>query len=222
MIGPPPSIYYRVRTAMADRIRGVRGLPKGGSVQTPLYGLGKTGPVGKSPYPVGTGGVGTGMGSHSFLKTASGSPVMVNTKYGSTHFGWFTGTVTRNDYIDVISKFSSITGMDNRNAAGTLGKISLVSPILVWAYDDAPALGGVTRLRDGFGGVARIHMNFIPEPSRLALLGWGMLGLLARYRLSALSNGTKRLPRRCADRRRPAAPGSGCCSDRRPAPCSCR
>jgi len=70
--------------------------------------------------------------------------------------------------------------MDNRNLAGTSGTISLVSPLLLWTYKGVG--GSVQELRFGFASYSRLSLRFLPEPSRLWLLGSGLLGLIALLR----------------------------------------
>ena len=123
----------------------------------------------------------SGSGSHSFLITSMDSPVMQQTVAGSTHAGFFTGTVTVANMRGALSTgFTTVTGMDTRNTAGTKGRISLASPLLVWTYDSSD--GSVLRLRNGFSSYVKLRLH-LPEPSRLALLSVGLLGLLSLDRL---------------------------------------
>ena len=72
-------------------------------------------------------------------------------------------------------------GTDSRNAPGSSGTISLVSPQLIYAY---VGIGGtVTQLRNAAASTSKLSLSFMPEPGRLALLASGLLGLLTLTRL---------------------------------------
>jgi len=105
---------------------------------------------------------------------------MVSFQGATTRAGWFTGTVTIQESISGHTMFATVTAMDNRNAAGTSGTISLVSPLLLWSYNGMG--GSVTFIRLGFASYSRLSLRFLPEPARLWLLAAGIFGLAALSR----------------------------------------
>ncbi len=75
------------------------------------------------------------------------------------------------------------TGSDNRNASGTLGRMSLVHANLahqyLTAYDPEEPVLSI------FHGASiwKMELNFMPEPTGIVLMGAGILGLAGVYRL---------------------------------------
>jgi len=145
-----------MRTFMLERLRGA-------------------GPIG------GMGSALRGTASHTGLKSGGGSPLMQSSQGATTRAGWFTGTITVTDQHLASAMFSTITAMDNRNVAGSSGSLSLVSPLLVWAYNGTG--GSVQVLRVGLASYSRLSLRSLPEPSRPGPLAAGVLGLMLLWKL---------------------------------------
>ena len=104
-----------------------------------------------------------------------------------TQLPWFTGMVTALEPAGAYSTFVSTSGTDYRTPLGLSGAISLVSPRLLHVFlTTTPSFAGpdgiaVTTKSDAYASVARIDLSFtpLPEPTRLALLATGILGLHA-------------------------------------------
>jgi hypothetical protein len=96
---------------------------------------------------------------------------------------FFTGTVTVSAPSPFEATYAVATGMDNRTAAGQSGSIQLVSArrIMYFTLATVPppwnGTGGVQSQRSGSGGIYRFALEFVPEPTQIALLATGILGL---------------------------------------------
>ena len=102
---------------------------------------------------------------------------MASVLAASTRAPWATGTVTAFDSTGVYVTNFTVTGSDNRNAAGTTGTISLVTPQLLHLY----ATSGTTvdQVTNQSASTSTLVLSFtpLPEPGQLALLASGLLGL---------------------------------------------
>jgi hypothetical protein len=83
-----------------------------------------------------------------------------------------------------------LTGVDNRNAAGTTGRIQLVQGrvFVSYAVEPPPAwplpeTGTVTSLEFDTARVYTTDLRLLPEPSQFALLGVGLMGLASFWRM---------------------------------------
>jgi len=117
--------------------------------------------------------------THFYLTYAS-ALLEVDLLAASTRVPWITGTVTIIDYSPYSTRTYTAMGLDGRNDAGTSGSISLVTPRLLNSFQ---AFGGsVATSLNRTGSVTTLTLSFLPEPGRIALLGGGLLGLLALSR----------------------------------------
>ncbi len=102
--------------------------------------------------------------------------------------GHITGTVTVSGPIGGYATVVTYTGMDGRTGMGTNGTLSMVAPTLVMNYTlanqptfDQTTL--VTGLNTESPGVVKTTLTFLPEPSQVAMLAAGSVGLLGLVRL---------------------------------------
>ena len=117
-----------------------------------------------------------GSSSHAYLKTIGGDPLEGSSLIAaSTRGPWITGTVTVKDYLGTYPVTLTAIGVDERNAAGTTGNISLVTPQILTSFFRVGTQ--ITGRRTQFASTSTLRLNFTPEPGRLALLGSGLLGL---------------------------------------------
>ena len=94
---------------------------------------------------------------------------------------WFTGTVMANNTVGYFKSLRTTTGTDNRTTMGTMGTISLVTPTLNTNFN---AFGTIIQAIAGtFSYVSKVKITLLPEPSRIALMAGGLLGLFGLYRL---------------------------------------
>ncbi len=124
-----------------------------------------------------------GMSTHTMLMSTGGGPLIASVLAVSTHAPWFTGTVTAVDSLGVYGTNFTVTGADNRNAAGTAGTISLVTPQILHLYSVSGTT--VSQLLNQSASTSTLVLSFtpLPEPGRLTLLAAGLLGLLVRTRM---------------------------------------
>ena len=105
-------------------------------------------------------------------------------------FPWTTGTVIAkappNPYVGGSATAVSLTAMgtDQRTPQGR-GRLQLVTPIVVRKRDGSS--GGLLQAN---AGVAVVSLQFAPEPSAIAQLAVGLLGLSALYGFSRKKAGT--------------------------------
>ena len=123
----------------------------GGNTATPAGGPGNTGPL-------------------------IASPVAFQGVFGE----WTTGMVTHTDRVGDFTTIRATTGFDVATTGpnGTTRKLQLVTP---WGAS-IRAIGpfGLPLPDLGFGGIGKLNINIIPvpEPGTLAMLGFGVAGLL--------------------------------------------
>ncbi len=129
-------------------------------------------------------------GQHTFLTT--GGSAMAPIQFGQVGGGRgaiaFTGTATVSAPLGT-AEYEIHTAMDNRNAAGTMGTIQLVTPRVTYGYSVAqipPPLDGtatLVSLNNDYSTAAIAELTFLPEPGQLAMLGSGILALCGASRM---------------------------------------
>lgn len=98
---------------------------------------------------------------------------------------WATGMVTMYNGNGAAVTTTTQTGTDSRSAFDT-GSISLVTPRTQWVYQGDGSRNGnasILSLRDAFSVIHTYDLTFLPEPSHLAMMLTGVVGLLGLGRL---------------------------------------
>jgi hypothetical protein len=91
------------------------------------------------------------------------------------NFPWTTGVVRAIDDAGDFTTTRTRTGFDNRNAAGTVGTLSLVTPNVLFITSVLTSVGLAT--------TAQLTLTFVPEPAATTLLASGVLLLGCLYML---------------------------------------
>ena len=136
-------------------------------------------------------GIGILTATNTNLTTSSyntgGTPttLMGASIWASTRMPFFTGMVQNFAPQGLSVTTSTYTAADSRTPTYHMGgNISLVSPNQIYAYVAFPSPTGVIQLQRGnFSSSDSLKLTFLPEPGRLALLGAGVFGLVALYRM---------------------------------------
>jgi hypothetical protein len=89
------------------------------------------------------------------------------------NFPWTTGIVRAFDNAGDFTTTRTRTGFDNRNAAGTMGTLSLVTPNVLFISSLLTSIGLAT--------TAELTLTFVPEPAATTLLASGLLMLGGLY-----------------------------------------
>jgi hypothetical protein len=101
-----------------------------------------------------------------------GGPPTVPGLAQQVFFPWTTGRVVASDRAGNFWTFRSRQGFDNRNAAGTVGTLQLVTPALTDITGLAPLPFALTSV---------LTLTFTPEPGPTLLLGAGVITLLGLH-----------------------------------------
>ena len=113
------------------------------------------------------------------------NPIPAASAAGSSRFPFFTGTLMVYGPQGVSVTTFTRSGMDTRTPIyHASGMVSLVSPNIVYSYNIFPdEFGTIQTVQNNFVSFDQINLTFLPEPGQVMLLGGGLLGLLALYRL---------------------------------------
>ena len=102
--------------------------------------------------------------------------------FSAVMFEWTTGTVTHTDMIGDFTTIRSAMGSDVAAAGpgGATRRLQLVTPWAASIKTVGPFGLGALLPTLGFGGVGKLDLNIIPvpEPGTLAMLGFGVVGLM--------------------------------------------
>ena len=119
------------------------------------------------------------------VMTGTGPPITVNQVGAVTAAPWITGMATAQQPLGAYATTVTRTGVDGRNAAGTSGPLSMVSPALQHRYDSTS--GGPLNQQNARGIVWEVSMTMLPEPGGLVLLASGCAVLIGLRRRAARS-----------------------------------